>query len=165
MTRLKTAALALAAAFACAAPAAAADFQAIRREIAVARSADAVWAAVGDYCVIKTWFKLDSCVYSAGTGGVGTTRKLNGMVEEVMVASTAHSYAYYQTVGNMAANAYHGAVEVEATGPRSSKIVYTLVYDQQPLADDAARTATRARLETRFQGAVEAMKAVAEARP
>lgn len=152
-------------AFASALPAAAADFQVVRREIAVARSADAVWATVGDYCVIKTWLKLDSCTYTAGAGGVGTTRKLNGAAEEVMIGATPHSYTYYQTVGGMAANAYHGTVDVQATGPTSSKIVYTLVYDQAPLADDAARSANRTRLETRFQGAVEAMKAMAEAKP
>jgi hypothetical protein len=45
---------------------------------------------------------------------------------------------------------------------RSSRIVYTLVYDQQPL-DAAAKAANRTRLETRFQGAIEGMKASAEA--
>lgn len=165
MNRLNilAAGLGLATALGAALPAAAADFVVVRREVAVARPADAVWATVGDYCAIKEWLKID-CVYSGGSGGVGATRRLNnGMVEEVMVGRTPYSYTYYQTVGGMAANGYHGTLDVQPVDARSSRIVYTLVYDQQPL-DAAAKAANRARLEARFQGAIEGMKASAEAK-
>jgi hypothetical protein len=45
---------------------------------------------------------------------------------------------------------------------KSSNIVYTLIYDQGVLASDAEREATRTTFGTRFQGAIEQMKALAE---
>jgi hypothetical protein len=135
----------------------------VRREIAVQRPAAAVWSKVGaDYCAISTWLSMQ-CAITAGDGGIGATRRLNGATDEVMVAQTPMSYTYLQTVGARAAYNYHGTLSVEP-GPnaRSSKIVYTLVYDQQAM-DEKLRTETRTGLETRFQGAVEAMKKLAEA--
>jgi hypothetical protein len=46
---------------------------------------------------------------------------------------------------------------------KASKIVYTLIYDQGALKDDAERASTAATLGTRFQGAIEQMKAFVEA--
>lgn len=161
---IRTTAAGLAAALALALPAAAADFHVIHHELDVARPAEAAWATVGDYCVIKDWFKLDSCTYTTPARGVGSIRRLNGAIDEVMVGQTPLSYSYYQTAGNMAANAYHGTMEIRPTGPSTSRIFYTLVYDQQPLADDAARAATRTRLEARFKAAVDTMKTMIEAK-
>jgi hypothetical protein len=152
---------ALAAGAVCAAsPAAAFDFVTVRRTIDVNRSAADVWAKVGGYCTISDWLKL-KCVMKSGSGDVGTVRLLNDQVEEVMVGKTATSYTYYQNLGPSAASLYHGTLDVVPTGAKTSRIVYTLVYDQQAMSA-ADRTAQTTRLNTAFQQAIEAMKKMAE---
>ncbi|MDB5683296.1 MAG: hypothetical protein JWM75_994 [Sphingomonas bacterium] len=143
-------------------PAAASDYVLIRKEIAVARSADAVWARIGGYCAIAEWLKL-KCEMLSGKGDVGTVRQLNGEVEEPMVARTARSYTYGQTKGAMAAFAYHGTLAVEPAGTGSSRIVYTLFYDAALMASDEMRKSQFDRLGARFQGAIEQMKTLSEA--
>ncbi len=70
----------------------AADYTVIVRTIAVARTADAVWKKVGDFCGGISAFLKVSCAYASGAGDVGTVRKLTGGTEEVMVALPSHSY-------------------------------------------------------------------------
>ena len=144
-------------------PAQADEFTVVRREIVVAKPAAEVWAKVGaDYCAISVWLDM-TCAITEGDGGIGATRRLNGATDEVMVANSPMSYTYLQTVGARAHYNYHGTLSVEP-GPSagSSKIVYTLVYDQGGM-DAKTRNDTRTGLETRFQGAVESMKKLAEA--
>lgn len=145
-------------------PVAAADYIVIRREIEVERPADLVWARVGDYCGITEWLKL-SCAIVSGQGDVGTVRTLNNETIEPMVAKTARSYTYGQTVGGMANYAYNGTLAVEPIGEKRAKIVYTLIYDADLMPSDEVRKAQFERISTRFQGAVESMKAIAEAKP
>lgn len=141
-------------------PAAAFDFVTVRRTIDVNKSAADVWAKVGGYCTISDWLKL-KCAMKSGTGDVGSVRLLNDQVEEVMVGKTATSYTYYQNLGPSAASLYHGTLDVAPTGAKTSRIIYTLVYDQQSMsaADRAAQTT---RLNTAFQTAIETMKKMAE---
>jgi hypothetical protein len=141
-----------------------ADFVTIRLQVPVARPADAVWAKVGGYCAISEWLKL-SCDYGSGTGDVGTVRRLRDRtVEEAMVAQTAHSYTYLQTVGSMVPFAYHGTLAVEPAGKGASVLHYTLFYDQGAMASDTVRASEKARMSTRFQTALETMKSLAEAK-
>ena len=147
-----------------AAPAAAADYVVIRKEILVDRPADAVWRRIGDYCAIAEWLKL-TCEIRSGSGDVGTVRRLNGVTEEPMIARTAYSYTYGQTAGGMAAFDYHGTLAVAPAGPRQSRIVYTLIYDSALMPSDDVRKAHYERIGPRFQGAIETMKALAEAAP
>ena len=145
-----------------AADAAKPDYVVLVRRAEVNRSAEQVWKLVGaDYCSISVWFKM-TCSYRTGSGDVGTERVLNGSTVEAMVAKTPYSYTYWQTEGNMATTSYHGTLAVEARGADKSEIVYTLFYDQAGLASDAQREAERQRLMTRFQGAVDTMKSLAE---
>ncbi|WP_419814594.1 SRPBCC family protein [Glacieibacterium sp.] len=142
----------------------AADFVAIRLSVPVARPADAVWSRVGGYCAIAEWLKV-SCDYGSGTGEVGTVRRLRDRtVEEAMVAQTAHSYTYLQTVGSMVPFAYHGTLAVEPAGKGASTLHYTLFYDQGAMASDTVRASEKARMTTRFQTALETMKSLAEAK-
>ena len=159
---------ALAATAACAAlvttPAVAADYVTIRKEVTVARPADAVWARIGDYCGIAEWMKV-TCTYVSGNGDVGTVRTLNNAtVLEPMVAKTARSYTYVQTQGNLAHAAYHGTLAAEPDGPRRTRLVYTLFYDQAALASDALRASEHARLDKRFLDLLTEMKRLAEAK-
>jgi len=154
------AAFAFSAAALSAAPAAAFDFVTIKREIEVARPAAVVWAKVGDYCAISEWLKI-KCAMKSGAGEAGSVRLLNGQVEEVMVGKTAYSYTYQQNVGPMTPNLYHGTLDVVPVDAKRSKIVYTLVYDQQPMSAED-KTTQKARMNERFQAAIETMKGMAE---
>jgi len=147
---------------AAATPAGAADYVVIRKEILVERPADAVWQRVGDYCAIGEWLKL-KCELVSGTGDVGSVRRLNDTTLEPMIARTGHSYSYGQTAGGMAGFAYNGTLAVEPVDAARSKIVYTLIYDAALMPSDAVRKAQFERIGPRFQGAIETMKALAEA--
>lgn len=145
-----------------AAPAGAADYVVVDLHADVNASADAAWAKVGAFCDIGKWAKLP-CELASGTGGVGSIRKLaGGAIEEPMLAATAHSYTYGQTVGPNKGIDYHGTLALEPTGANSSRAHYTLVYDQSLLPADK-RDAMKAGL-LRFQRFLDAIKQMAEAR-
>jgi hypothetical protein len=75
--------------------------------------------------------------------------------------SVAHSYTYTQPDSK---TLYHGTVDVERVGPRESKVVYSLFYDQSNLPTAQARAQARAQRATLFMGALESMNRLAEAR-
>jgi hypothetical protein len=138
----------------------AADDTTIVQDITVDRPADAVWKTVGGFCDIKAWLSV-SCVYTSGAGDVGTVRRLADRIDEVMVGKTPRSYTYTQPTTTIL---YHGTLDVQADGPGRSKIVYTLVYDQAPLATAEAQAADRAQRAKTFAGALANMKKLAEAK-
>lgn len=142
--------------------AAASDYVLIRKQVTVERPADRVWQQVGGWCAIAEWLKV-ACDTVSGTGDLGSVRRLNGVTLETMVARTDHSYTYWQTAGTMAAYGYHGTLAASAVGPRRTMLTYTLLYDQAAMPTDAVRASERARLGTRFTGALTAMKQLAEA--
>ena len=87
-----------------------------------------------------------------------------GGTVEVIVAVTPLSYTYTQPVRvGVPFNAYHATLEARPVTATTSKIVYTFVYDNSMLADDAARAAEKANRTTRMMGAMQRMKAAAEA--
>ena len=57
---------------------------------------------------------------------------------------------------------YHGTLEARPVTATTSKIVYTLFFDNSMLPDDAARAADRARRTERFTQALKNMKILAE---
>jgi hypothetical protein len=143
---------------------AAPEYTTIALEIDVAKPAKEVWAKVGGYCDIAEWFNVD-CEITSGDGGFGTVRVLaGGRVTEILVAMTELSYGYTQPVREgQFYNLYHGFMEARPVTPTTSKILYTLVYDISDKPDQAAKDADIAQRRTRFQGALENMKAIAEA--
>jgi hypothetical protein len=140
--------------------ASAADYVAIVQSIDVNKPADVVWKKVGGFCAIHDWMGGVPCTYTSGDGGVGTNRLIAGRINEVMVAQTDLSYAYAQP---LVPNMYHGSVEVRPVSPTTSKIVYTILYDAAPLADQAAKDKSRNGYSMMFMGALKKMKAMAEA--
>lgn len=143
-----------------AAPAAAADYASFSLTTAVNATPEKTWSKIGDFCAIKDWLGT-TCSLSAGSGEVGTIRLLNnGAVTEMMVAKTPFSYTYMQPLNP--ANLYHGTLAVEPDGAGHSKIVYTFIYDQEPLGDAAAKAANRKQRTDRFTAALAKMKAMAE---
>lgn len=132
----------------------------IPMEIAVNRPAAEVWARVGKYCDIGEWFQLPCTIQSGKDGEFGAVRSVGG---EVLVGKTELSYTYTQTVKEgRAYNLYHGTLEARPVTATTSKLVYTLVYDNSMLADDAAREKDIAQKTTTFTRALANMKTLAE---
>ncbi len=129
-------------------------------EIAVNRPAADVWKRVGKYCDIGEWLRIPCTITSGKDGEFGAVRSVAG---EVLVGKTELSYTYTQTVRNdRPYNLYHGTLEARPVTPTTSKLVYTLFFDNSMLADNAAREADRARRVTAFTTALENMKILAE---
>jgi hypothetical protein len=138
--------------------ASAAEYTTLNLNIGVDRPVDVVWKKVGGYCDIAVWLKL-TCVYTSGSGELGSVRRLADRIDEVMVAKTAYSYTYTQPTSTIL---YHGTLEVVADGPNKSKINYSLFWDQAPLADAAAKTKDREQRAKIFTAALETMKKLSE---
>ena len=140
------------------------QYTTIELEIDIARPAQEVWAKVGGYCDIAQWIEVD-CTITSGDGDMGTVRVLaGGRVIEILVAKTDLSYGYTQPVSEgQFYNLYHGFMEARPVTATSSKMLYTLVYDVSNMADQAAKDADIARRRGMFEGALQNMKALAEA--
>jgi hypothetical protein len=141
------------------------EYAVIKMEIDVARPAAQVWAKVGGYCDIAVWLSLE-CKITSGEGGIGTVRALaGGRVLEILVAQTELSYGYTQPVREgQFYNLYHGFMEARPVTKKTSKILYTLVYDVSDKADRAAKDADVAGRRARFEVALKKMKEIAEAK-
>ena len=59
-------------------------------------------------------------------------------------------------------NLYHGFMEAKPVTDRTSKVLYTLVYDVSDKADQAAKDTDIARRRTMFEGALANIKKIAE---
>jgi hypothetical protein len=129
-------------------------------ETAVNRPAAEVWKRVGKYCDIGEWLRV-ACTITAGKDGeVGAVRSV---ASEVLVGKTDLSYTYTQPVREgRPYNLYHGTLEARPVTATTSKLVYTLMWDNSMLADDAARERDRTQRSTMFTGALENMKILAE---
>ena len=145
--------------------AAAPEYTTIRMEIDVAKPAAAVWSKVGKYCDISEWFGVD-CTISSGNGGIGTVRVLRGgVVTEILTAQTDLSYGYTQPVKEgQFYNLYHGFLEAKPVTAKTSKLIYTLLYDISDKPDKAAKDADIAQRRTRFESGLQKMKSIAEAK-
>jgi hypothetical protein len=129
-------------------------------EIAVDRPAAEVWKRVGKYCDIGEWFRIPCTITSGKDGEFGSVRSVGG---EVLVGKTELSYTYTQTVKvDRPYNLYHGTLEARPVTATTSKLVYTLVFDNSMLADDAAREKDRLQKTAQFTMALQNMKILAE---
>ena len=79
------------------------------------------------------------------------------------MGKTELSYTYTQPVrDDRPYNLYHGTLEARPVTATTSKLVYTLLFDNSMLEDDAAREADRKRRATMFTRALQNMKTLAE---
>ena len=132
----------------------------IPMEIMVNRPAAEVWKRVGKYCDIGEWLQVPCTIMSGKDGEVGTIRSIGN---EILVGKTELSYTYTQPVREgRPYNLYHGTLEARPVTAKTSKLVYTLVFDNSLLPDDAAREKDKAQRRTRFTQALENMKILAE---
>ena len=131
-------------------------------EMNVNRPAAEVWKRIGKYCDIGEWLQIAAgCKILSGTDGeVGAVRSV---ANEVLVGKSEFSYTYTQPVrAGRPYNLYHGTLEVRPLTATTSKIVYTLLYDNSMLPDDAAREKDKAARTTTFTRAITNMKILAE---
>jgi hypothetical protein len=129
-------------------------------EIAVNRPAAEVWKRIGKFCDIGEWLRIPCTITSGKDGEFGAVRSV---ANEVLVGRTELSYTYTQPVRNdRPYNLYHGTLEARPVTATTSKIVYTLFFDNSMLPDEAARDADKARRTAQFTTALENMKILAE---
>lgn len=143
---------------------AAPTYVSIPMEIAVNKSAAETWKRIGKYCDLGEWMRAPCTITSGKDGEFGAVRSIaNGAVTEVLVGKTDLSYTYTQPVrAGRPYNLYHGTLEARPVTATTSKLVYTLTFDNSMLADDAARARDIAQKTTQFTGALANMKIVAE---
>ena len=131
-------------------------------EIDVNRPAAEVWKRVGKYCDISEWFQIAAgCTIKSGKDGeFGAVRSV---ADEILVGKTELSYTYTQPVREgVRYNMYHGTLEARPVTATTSKIVYTLFFDNSNLPDQAAKDADLARRKTQFMRGMNNMKILAE---
>src|SRR6185295_5510319 len=133
-------------------------YTSIPMEIMVNKPAAEVWKRIGKFCDIGEWFQIAAgCkILSGKDGEFGAVRSV---ANEILVAKTELSYTYSQPVREgRPYNMYHGTLEARPVTATTSKLVYTLMFDNSMLADDAARERDKAQRTTQFTQALENMK-------
>jgi hypothetical protein len=81
----------------------------------------------------------------------------------VLVGKTRYSYTYTQPVREGTVyNMYHGSLEAVPLTDKTTRLNYTLVFDNSMLADDAARNKDIDNRRTRFTKMLENMKTLSE---
>jgi hypothetical protein len=135
-------------------------YEVITLETTVSKPAAEAWKRVGKYCDIGEWYQMACSIISGKDGEVGAVRSV---ANEILVAKTGLSYTYTQPVRvGVPYNLYHGTLEARPSTASTSKLLYTLVYDNSMLADDAAREQDRQRRTTTFTRALQNMKTLIE---
>ena len=119
-----------------------------------------VWKRIGKYCDIGEWFQIPCTITSGKDGEFGAVRSV---ATEVLVGKTELSYTYTQPVrAGRPYNLYHGTLEARPVTATTSKLVYTLVYDNSMIGDDAAKEKDRLTRTATFTRALQNMKTLAE---
>jgi hypothetical protein len=135
-------------------------YTSIVMEVTVNRPADEVWKRVGKYCDIGEWLRVQCTIVSGKDGEVGTVRSV---ASEILVGKTDLSYTYTQPVrAGRPYILYHGTLEAKPVSATTSKLVYTLMWDNSTLADDAARERDKTNRRNQFTQALQNMKILAE---
>jgi len=138
------------------------NYVALHLEISVNRPAADVWKRVGNYCDVGEWFQVAAgCKILSGTDNeVGAVRSI---ANEVLVGKTELSYTYTQPVrAGRPYTLYHGTLEARPVTATTSKLLYTLMWDNSTLTDDAAREKDKASRTATFTRALQNMKTLAE---
>src|ERR1700744_5013299 len=135
------------------------NYVTIPMEITVNRPAAEVWKRVGKYCDIGEWLQVACTITSGKDGEFGAVRSISN---EVLVGKTELSYTYTQPVREgRPYNLYHGTLEARPVTASTCKLVYTLVWDNSMIAEDA-READMNNRRTSFTNALNNMKILAE---
>lgn len=139
---------------------AAGDYVSIVQETSLDVPAETAWAKLKGYCDIGAWLKM-TCEITAGKDGeVGAVRKIDNRIEEVIVGVTPLSYTYADINPKIL---YHGTVEIRPVSKTSSRLIYSLFFDQTSVPVEQ-REANKTRRQNMFAGAMAVMKGMAEAK-
>lgn len=159
-------AMLVAGAFAASASAAAATpahYVTIVKQIDVSQPASVVWSKVGHFCDLSKWLGKSCDIVAGHDNQVGATRKIDHQVIEILVGHTATSYTYAQPEDPSAqTHFYHGTLDVEPVTAQTSRITYTLFYDNSPITDAAARKQEYDTRSALFEKAIKTMKTLSE---
>jgi hypothetical protein len=134
----------------------------ISLETVVDRPAAEVWKRVGKFCAIAEWWpvQLPCIILNGQDGELGSVRSAAG---EVLVGKTELSYTYTQTVRpDRPYNLYHGTLEAKPMTATTSKLIYSVMYDNSMLADDTARNKEKTQRTATLTQALQNMKVLAE---
>lgn len=139
------------------------NYVTIPMEITINKPVKEVWARIGKYCDITEWLQLaGTCSITSGKDGeVGAVRTVGA---EILVAKTEYSYVYTQPVreGRLY-NLYHGNLEARPIDAKTTKMLYTLIYDLSLVpGDDAAKAADVERRRVTFTRGLNNMKILCE---
>jgi len=135
-------------------------YEVIELEQTVNRSAPEAWKRIGKFCDIGEWYQMACTLLSGKDGEVGAVRSVGN---EILIAKTELSYTYTQPVRvGVPYNLYHGTLEARPLTASTATLIYTLVYDNSMLPDEAARAQDRQRRATTFTRALQNMKTLAE---
>src|SRR5579862_8634049 len=139
-------------------------YESVTLDITVNRPAAEVWKRVGKFCDIADPFQLSCKIISGKDGEVGAVRFLGTAIgNEILVGKTGLSYTYAQPLKpGQPYDLYHGTVEARPLTGTTSKIVYTLLYDNSMLPDEAARQKDKAERIALFTRGLSNMKSLAE---
>jgi hypothetical protein len=139
------------------------NYVTIPMEITINKPVADVWKRIGKYCDIGEWFAIPGgCqIISGKDGEVGAVRSV---ANEIMVGKTEYSYTYTQPVREgRPYNLYHGTLEARAIDAKTTKLIYTLMYDNSAVpGDDAAKQTEMERRKGFFMRGVNNMKTLAE---
>lgn len=139
------------------------NYVSIPMEITINKPAKDVWKRVGKYCDISEWLQIAAgCKMISGTEGeVGSVRSVGN---EILVGKTELSYTYTQPVREgRPYNLYHGTLEARPLTAKTTKMIYTLMYDNSFIPGDAeAKKAEIQRRRTAFERGLANMKILAE---
>src|SRR6516225_7825112 len=107
------------------------SYTSVAMEIDVNRPAAEVWKRVGKFCDIGEWFQIPCMITAGKDGEFGAVRSV---ASEVLVGKTELSYTYTQTVKEgRPYNLYHGTLEARPVTAATSKLVYTIFFDNSML--------------------------------
>lgn len=142
-----------------------ADWVTLNFSAPINKPADVAWQRIGgnDWCGIAKYLDVKSCRIDSGKGELGSIRTIDtgtAVVVENVVARTPLSYTYAQPFAPVA---YHGTLAVEPVDATHSRLVYSLIWNQNGLPDATARKAAVDGRKVRFQAAVDKMAAAANA--
>src|SRR5258708_12211100 len=131
-------------------------------EITVNKPAAEVWKRIGKFCALGESLQIPGTIASGKDGEFGAVRSV---ANEILVGKTELSYTYTQPVRNdRPYPLYHGTLEARPLTATTSKIVYTLFFDNSMLADDAARAADKERRTVTFPPPLQNIKTPPAAR-
>lgn len=136
------------------------NYVVIPLEIVVDRPVAEVWKRIGKYCDFGEWMQQPCEIVSGKDGEYGAIRSAG---PEPIVAKTQYSYTYAMPPRtDRAFEFYHGTLEARPLTGTTTKILYTLFYDDSVFVDDVAREKEKARRITRFTQGLKNMKILAE---